>query len=151
MLKKYKNLLIGVSVIVWILIVGCGIAVDNNSNQLKKAAISSDLTHNKKIVTIKTPEQIEQTRITKTPSKTKNNIFGGGNYYAGKHFEVGTYDIKVVSGRVGLVIVDSSAGGISAMMGTSEKYTEQEYKNIEFPDGAKLKISGIKIKLVKVK
>ena len=86
---------------------------------------------------------------TEAPAEPKEYTFGSGNYYAGKDFEAGVYDITAIEGQSGNVISDNMfSGGINAIMGTDKEFAEQEYKNIELPDGTKLTISGgIKIKL----
>lgn len=75
--------------------------------------------------------------------------FSSGNYTAGIDFPAGKYDIVAVSGGGN---VSSSDGGINAVMGTEDKNElmdmyEQEYKNIDLPDGTTLTISGVTVRL----
>ena len=92
---------------------------------------------------------------TETSDPTPSTIsfeqeFSSGNYTAGIDFPAGKYDIVAVSGGGN---VSSSDGGINAVMGTEDKNElmdmyEQEYKNIDLPDGTTLTISGVQIQLV---
>ena len=75
--------------------------------------------------------------------------FSSGNYTAGIDFPAGKYDIVAVSGGGN---VSSSDGGINAVMGTEDKNElmdmyEQEYKNIDLPDGTTITISGVTVRL----
>ena len=91
---------------------------------------------------------------TETSDPTPSTIsfeqeFSSGNYTAGIDFPAGKYDIVAVSGGG---TVSSSDGGINAVMGTEDKNElmdmyEQEYKNIDLPDGTTLTISGVTVRL----
>ena len=91
---------------------------------------------------------------SETPDPTPSTIsfeqeFSSGNYTAGIDFPAGKYDIVAVSGGGN---VSSSDGGINAVMGTEDKNElmdmyEQEYKNIDLPDGTTLTISGVTVRL----
>lgn len=91
---------------------------------------------------------------TETSDPTPSTIsfeqeFSSGNYTAGIDFPAGKYDIVAVSGGGN---VSSSDGGINAVMGTEDKNElmdmyEQEYKNIDLPDGTTLTISGVTVRL----
>lgn len=92
--------------------------------------------------------------LTETSDPTPSTIsfeqeFSSGNYTAGIDFPAGKYDIVAVSGGGN---VSSSDGGINAVMGTEDKNElmdmyEQEYKNIDLPDGTTLTISGVTVRL----
>ena len=91
---------------------------------------------------------------TETSDPTPSTIsfeqeFSSANYTAGIDFPAGKYDIVAVSGGGN---VSSSDGGINAVMGTEDKNElmdmyEQEYKNIDLPDGTTLTISGVTVRL----
>ena len=91
---------------------------------------------------------------TETSDPTPSTIsfeqeFSSGNYTAGIDFPAGKYDIVAVSGGGN---VSSSDGGINAVMGTEDQNElmdmyEQEYKNIDLPDGTTLTISGVTVRL----
>lgn len=91
---------------------------------------------------------------TETSDPTPSTIsfeqeFSSGNYTAGIDFPAGKYDIVAVIGGGN---VSSSDGGINAVMGTEDKNElmdmyEQEYKNIDLPDGTTLTISGVTVRL----
>ena len=73
--------------------------------------------------------------------------FGSGNYTAGIDFPEGKYDIVAISGSGNVSSSNSFSGGINAMMGTEDANEfadlyEQEYKNIELPNGEVLSVSG---------
>ena len=92
-----------------------------------------------------------------TPDPTPSTIsfeqeFSSGNYTAGIDFPAGKYDIVAVVAVSGGGNVSSSDGGINAVMGTEDKNElmdmyEQEYKNIDLPDGTTLTISGVTVRL----
>lgn len=77
---------------------------------------------------------------------TKVELFGDGNYVAGKDFAAGTYDLKALSGG-GNVITDD--GVLNAIMGTEDDDMYiKTYSNVEFKEGTKLTITGgLKISL----
>jgi len=93
-----------------------------------------------------------------TPAPTPSTIsfeqeFSSGNYTAGIDFPAGKYDIVAVSGGGNVSSSNAFDGGINAVMGTEDKNElmdmyEQEYKNIDLPDGTTLTISGVQIQLV---
>ena len=93
-----------------------------------------------------------------TPDPTPSTIsfeqeFSSGNYTAGIDFPAGKYDIVAVSGAGNVSSDNMYSGGLNAMMGTEEEnqlmdMCEQEYKNIDLPDGTTLTISGVQIQLV---
>ena len=93
-----------------------------------------------------------------TPAPTPSTIsfeqeFSSGNYTAGIDFPAGVYNIVAVSGAGNVSSDNMFNGGLNAMMGTEEENQimdmyEQEYKNIDLPDGTTLTISGVQIQLV---
>lgn len=93
-----------------------------------------------------------------TPDPTPSTIsfeqeFSSGNYTAGIDFPAGKYDIVAVSGGGNVSSSNAFDGGINAVMGTEDKNElmdmyEQEYSNIDLPDGTTLTISGVQIQLV---
>lgn len=78
--------------------------------------------------------------------------FSSGNYTAGVDFPAGKYDIVAVSGGGNVSSSNAFSGGINAVMGTEEQNEvadmyEQEYKNIDLPEGVVLSISGVTVRL----
>lgn len=78
--------------------------------------------------------------------------FSSGNYTAGVDFPAGKYDIVAVSGGGNVSSSNAFSGGINAVMGTEEQnevadMCEQEYKNIDLPEGVVLSISGVTVRL----
>lgn len=72
-------------------------------------------------------------------------ILSNGYYETGLDFKEGKYDLIAISGG-GHVL---SGDLINAIMGpSSEGSYQREYKNIDFPKGAILKIDGVKLRLV---
>ena len=84
---------------------------------------------------------------------TETVELGNGNYIAGQDFQAGTYTITVVSGGGNVHSDNMYSGGLNAIMGTADLNSdgwnmyEQEYKNIELPDGVTLYIDGVRILL----
>ena len=84
---------------------------------------------------------------------TETVDLGNGNFVAGEDFPAGVYNIVAVSGAGNVSSDNMYSGGLNAMMGTEEEnqlmdMCEQEYKNIDLPDGTTLTISGVQIQLV---
>ena len=84
---------------------------------------------------------------------TETVDLGNGNFVAGEDFPAGVYNIVAVSGARHVSSHNMFNGGLNAMMGTEEENQimdmyEQEYKNIDLPDGTTLTISGVQIQLV---
>ena len=78
--------------------------------------------------------------------------FSSGNYTAGVDFPAGKYDIVAVSGGGNVSSSNAFSGGINAVMGTEDQNElmdmyEQEYKNIDLPEGVVLSISGVTVRL----
>lgn len=92
-----------------------------------------------------------------TPAPTPSTIsfeqeFSSGNYTAGIDFPAGKYDIVAVSGGGNVSSSNAFDGGINAVMGTEDKNElmdmyEQEYSNIDLPEGVVLSISGVTVRL----
>ncbi len=83
---------------------------------------------------------------------TVDQEFSSGNYTAGIDFPAGTYDIVAVSGGGNVSSSNAFSGGINAVMGTEDQNElvdmyEQEYSNIDLPDGVVLSISGVTVRL----
>lgn len=72
-----------------------------------------------------------------------------GSYTAGNDFDPGVYNIKFVSGSGHVGSSNVNDGGIDAIMGPDDgsDFYEQEYKNIELPEGTTLEVTDVKIKL----
>ena len=84
---------------------------------------------------------------------TETVDLGNGNFVAGEDFPAGVYNIVAVSGAGNVSSDNMYSGGLNAMMGTEEENQlmdmyEQEYKNIDLPDGTTLTISGVQVQLV---
>ncbi len=88
-------------------------------------------------------------KVTAKKEIKKDYTFSSGNYYAGDDFESGTYTITAISGNGNVISDNMFDGGINAIMGTKAGMYEKEYKNIELPEGTKLEIKGLKVKLLK--
>lgn len=79
----------------------------------------------------------------------KSKTLGNGNFTAGSDFEPGVYDIVAVSGGGNVSSSNIFSGGINAVMGVAnDDFYQKEYKNVELPEGTKLTIDGVKIKLI---
>ena len=77
---------------------------------------------------------------------TETVTLANGYFIAGEDFPAGVYDIIVVDGSGNVSSDNMFDGGINAALGIvdgafSDLY-QQEYKNIELPDGIELKVSG---------
>jgi len=83
-------------------------------------------------------------------SITETVELGNGNFVAGEDFPAGVYDIVAISGGGNVSSDNMFDGGINAIMGvdTSSGIYEQEYKNIELPEGTTLTVDGVRIKLI---
>ena len=89
----------------------------------------------------------------RNPVISETVYLGNGNFVAGEDFPAGVYNIVAVSGAGNVSSDNMFNGGLNAMMGTEEENQimdmyEQEYKNIDLPDGTTLTISGVQIQLV---
>lgn len=99
----------------------------------------------------------EQSEASSTPPEEPEKIafeqeFSSGHYTAGVDFPSGKYDIVAVSGGGNVSSSNQFSGGINAVMGTEDKNDvidmyEQEYKNINLPDGEVLSISGVTVRI----
>lgn len=79
--------------------------------------------------------------------------FSSGNYTAGVDFPAGKYDIVAVSGGGNVSSSNLYDGGINAILGTEDQNElmdmyEQEYKNIDLPEGTTLTIDGVQVQLI---
>ncbi len=105
--------------------------------------------------------KISSDNASGTPLQTRNQAItetidlGNGNFVAGTDFPAGIYDIVAVSGGGNVNTDNMMNGGINAVLGVSSKNQElgsdmyeQEYKNVEFPEGTTITISGVQIQLV---
>lgn len=98
----------------------------------------------------------EETTTTTTNSEpiSVDQEFSSGHYIAGIDFPAGVYDIVAVSGGGNVSSSNLYDGGINAIMGTEDKNTggldmyEQEYKNIDLPEGTTLTIDSVQVQLV---
>ena len=84
---------------------------------------------------------------------TVDQEFSSGNYTAGIDFPAGTYNIVAVSGGGNVSSSNLYDGGINAILGTEDQNElmdmyEQEYKNIDLPEGTTLTIDGVQVQLV---
>ena len=84
---------------------------------------------------------------------TETVDLGNGNFVAGEDFPAGVYNIVAVSGGGNVSSSNLYEGGINAILGTEDQNEimdmyEQEYKNIDLPEGTTLTISGVQIQLV---
>ena len=72
---------------------------------------------------------------------------------AGEDFPAGFYNIVAVSGGGNVSSSNLYDGGINAILGTEDQNElmdmyEQEYKNIDLPEGTTLTIDGVQVQLV---
>ncbi len=84
---------------------------------------------------------------------TETVELGNGNFTSGEDFAPGVYDIVAVSGGGNVSSSNMFDGGLNAVMGTEDQNKmidmyEQQYKNIDLPEGVTLTISGVKIQLI---
>lgn len=105
--------------------------------------------------------KIASDKASGDPLKTRNQAItetvdiGNGNFVSGEDFPAGVYNVVTVSGGGNVTSDNLMNGGINAIMGTADQngamglsMYEQEYKNIEFPEGATLTVDGVKIQLI---
>ena len=84
---------------------------------------------------------------------TETVDLGNGNFVAGEDFPAGVYNIVAVSGGGNVSSSNLYDGGINAILGTEDQNElmdmyEQEYKNIDLPEGTTLTIDGVQVQLV---
>lgn len=76
-----------------------------------------------------------------------------GHYTAGIDFPAGKYDIVAIEGGGNVSSSNVFSGGLNAVMGTADMNAngldmyEQEYSNINLPDGTILSISGVTVNI----
>ncbi len=108
-------------------------------------------------VTVKLSSEAADGAPLKTREQPNTEIInlGSGNFTSGTDFSAGTYDVIAVSGGGNVSSDNLYSGGLNAVMGVAEKNKEigsdmyqQEYKNVELPEGTTLSISGVAIQLV---
>lgn len=78
---------------------------------------------------------------------------GSGNFVAGEDYPAGVYNIIAISGGGNVSSDNMFDGGINAVMGTADQNQMidmyvPEYKNIELPEGTRLTISKVNVRLV---
>lgn len=99
------------------------------------------------------PTVVKSATVKPTPTKKielKTYELSNGNYISGENFNPGIYDIIAIKGYGNVSSDNMFTGGLNAVMGI-EHDAEKEYKNIELPNGTKLSIDGVTIKLVQKK
>lgn len=83
---------------------------------------------------------------------TETITLKNGNYIAGADFPAGVYNVIAVDGSGSVSSDNMFDGGINSIMSTQEDnfndWYEQEYKNIELPDGVMLTVKNVEIQLV---
>ena len=84
---------------------------------------------------------------------TETVDLGNGNFVAGEDFPAGVYNIVAVSGGGNVSSSNLYDGGINAILGTEDQNElmdmyEQEYKNIDLPEGTTLTIDGVQVQLI---
>jgi hypothetical protein len=104
-------------------------------------------------------EPTQEPAVTATPTKETTPtpepkaepiILGNGNFMAGRDFPAGTYDIVAVKGGGNVQSSNAFEGGINAIMGKGKgEMYEEEYKNIELPQGVTVTIDRVTVKLIK--
>lgn len=88
--------------------------------------------------------------VTSTPTATTPVQMDliSGYYVAGEDFAAGTYDIVAIRGGGNVI----SMFIINAIMGVADDgFYTREYKNVTFPKGAQLEVSGLTIRLIPVR
>lgn len=153
--NKWKGIFIAVIAgIIFFNLLGDGPEVTNQNTQifelsqeLEKSQAKIEKLENK----IQEPPRATIIKSSPSPSKEvkKEYILTSGNYISGKNFEPGTYNIIAMSGNGNVYSSNAFDDGINAIMGTDKDYYEQEYKNIKLPKNTELKISGVKIKIIR--
>lgn len=77
-------------------------------------------------------------------SSAKPVTLSSGKYTAGRDFQVGYYDITLVSGSGNVICRENE---LNAIFSTDRTFGVTTYKNVPFKDGDKLDIEGAKVKL----
>ena len=91
----------------------------------------------------------QSTMESRENTATEEVTLSDGNFIAGSDFAAGIYDVIAVSGSGNVSSDNMFDGGINAIMAPeADDLHETQYKNIEFPEGTTLTISGVEIKLV---
>jgi len=97
---------------------------------------------------LKEEKNAEEKRL-KVEKAENEKIFSSGNYISGKDFKAGIYDVIAIKGGGNVHAGNVWTGGFSAIMGVKDDgFYEKEYKNVELPDGVKLEVKGLTIKLI---
>ena len=97
----------------------------------------------------KKEEKIAEEKRLKVEKAENEKIFSSGNYISGKDFKAGIYDVIAIKGGGNVHAGNVWTGGFSAIMGVKDDgFYEKEYKNVELPDGVKLEVKGLTIKLI---
>ena len=138
----------------WVLIVVVIAAIGSGTGGKEKPAAD-----NPPLTQTEQPSNQEQSQApavetAKQPDTISYQVdLSSGHYTAGIDFPAGKYDIVAVAGGGNVSSSNVFAGGINAVMGTADKNTngldmyEQEYKNINLPDGTVLSISRVTVNI----
>lgn len=102
---------------------------------------------------VSNPSTLSDDSSSPVPTIAVDMQLSSGHYTAGIDFPAGTYDLEAVSGGGNVSSSNMYNGGLNAVMGVSSKNIsgldvyEQQYSNIELPEGTVLSISGPTIKI----
>ncbi len=104
------------------------------------------------VATIITATQPKINYMSSSPTATMNNkslsnssVLSSGVYVAGQDFKGGKYNIIAVSGSGNISSSNMYTGGVDGEISSDNN----EYRNINLPNGTKLTISGdVSVKLV---
>jgi hypothetical protein len=116
----------------------------------------SSIVNKPEVVTESSPEtEIKasaKASVVKKEAKQEVHEFGAGNYVAGKAFTCGTYDFTAISGNGFVSSNNCWDGGISCCLGIPEDDLYQKtFKGAVLSEGCKLTITGVKVRMSKVK
>lgn len=87
-------------------------------------------------------------------NKSKKITLSDGEYIVGVDIPEGVYNIVAVKGAGNVSSSNMHDGGLNAVMGTKDKnrnnndFYQQEYFNIIFPEGTKVKIKNVTVDLI---
>lgn len=122
--------------------VGCALAFVDFTEPLDEATTETTKEQSEANTDTETEEVDEPTEVV----YGEEIILDNGHYIAGEDFVPGIYTITAIEGH-GNVYSDNFS--INAIMGVSDDgFYEKEYKNIELPEGTKLTVDGVTIKLI---
>ncbi|GAA0092955.1 hypothetical protein UT300009_29850 [Paraclostridium bifermentans] len=92
--------------------------------------------------------QKEQEENKAKELESKSKTLSNGHFVAGKDFDAGTYNIKVIDGLGNVYSDNMYTGGLNAIMGTDSSVAQTSYSNVKLPAGTTLTVDSVTIKLI---